>query len=153
MAAWCQARCRVWFLVAAVLGLTRPREVGTFVLFPEVRQNPQWDTHFLPSGQRPYKQTNLPLMAKTAYYHTIEAKKKEIRNIRHIKSISTIVQRVALLKMMQHQQELEQQNCNLNCVHCRITGIFFFVTFTIFLFFSILQKKGKSKGYPLDTIT
>ena len=38
VAAWCQARWRVWFPVVAVLGLTRPREVGTFVLFPDVRQ-------------------------------------------------------------------------------------------------------------------
>ena len=29
-----------------------------FVLFPDVSQNPLWDTHFLPSGRRPYKQTN-----------------------------------------------------------------------------------------------
>ena len=41
---------------AAMLGLTRPRKVGTFVLFPDVRQNPLWDTHFLPSGRRPFKQ-------------------------------------------------------------------------------------------------
>ena len=40
VAAWCQARRQVRFLVAAVLGLTWPREVGTFVLFPDVRQNP-----------------------------------------------------------------------------------------------------------------
>ena len=38
MAAWCQAGCPVRFLAAAVLGLTQPREVGTFVLFLEVRQ-------------------------------------------------------------------------------------------------------------------
>ena len=41
-----------------MLGLPRPREVGMFVLFPDVRQNPLWDTHFLPSGRRPLKQTN-----------------------------------------------------------------------------------------------
>ena len=41
-----------------VLGLTQPRKVGMFVLFPDVRQNPLWDTHFLPSGRRPLKQTN-----------------------------------------------------------------------------------------------
>ena len=40
LAAWCQARCRVRFLAAAILGLTWPGEVGTFVLFPDVRQNP-----------------------------------------------------------------------------------------------------------------
>ena len=40
VAAWCWARRRVRFLVAVVLGLTWPREVGTFVLFPDVRQNP-----------------------------------------------------------------------------------------------------------------
>ena len=58
VAAWWRARRRVRISAAAVLGLTRPREVGTFVLFPDVRQNPLWDTHFLPSGRRPYKQTN-----------------------------------------------------------------------------------------------
>jgi len=40
VAAWCQARRQVRFLVAVVLGLTRPREVGMFVLFPVVWQNP-----------------------------------------------------------------------------------------------------------------
>ena len=39
VAAWCRARRRVRFPAAVVLGLTRPREVGTFVLFPDVRQN------------------------------------------------------------------------------------------------------------------
>ena len=39
VAAWCPARRWVQFLVAAVLGLTRPREVERFVLFPDVRQN------------------------------------------------------------------------------------------------------------------
>ena len=33
VAVWCQA------LAAVMLGLTRPREVGTFALFPGVRQN------------------------------------------------------------------------------------------------------------------
>ena len=56
VAAWWRARRRVRISAAAVLGLTRPREVGTFVLFPDVRQNPLWDTHFLPLGRRPYKQ-------------------------------------------------------------------------------------------------
>ena len=32
VAAWCQARHQVQFLAATVLGLTRPREIGTFVL-------------------------------------------------------------------------------------------------------------------------
>ena len=36
----CWARRWVRSPAAAVLGLTRPREVGTFVLFPDVRQNP-----------------------------------------------------------------------------------------------------------------
>ena len=40
MAAWCQARCRVQFLAATVLGLTWPREAGIFILYPDVRQNP-----------------------------------------------------------------------------------------------------------------
>ena len=40
MAAWCQARRQVRFLAAAMLGLTWPREVGMFVLFLDVRQNP-----------------------------------------------------------------------------------------------------------------
>ena len=39
VAARCRARCRVHFPAAAMLGLTRPRDVGTFVLFPDVRQN------------------------------------------------------------------------------------------------------------------
>ena len=33
VAAWCRFRCRVRFPAAAMLGLTWPREVGTFVLF------------------------------------------------------------------------------------------------------------------------
>ena len=68
-----------------------------------------------------------------------------------ISFISMIVQRVALLKMMQHQQELEQQNCNLNCVHCRITGIFFFVTFTIFSFF-LAEKRVNQKVIHLTQL-
>ena len=40
VAAWCRARRRVRSPAAAVLGLTWPREVGTFVLFPDMRQNP-----------------------------------------------------------------------------------------------------------------
>ena len=40
MAAWCLARRQVRSPAAAVLGFTRPREVGTFVLFPDMRQNP-----------------------------------------------------------------------------------------------------------------
>ena len=40
VAARCQARRRVRSPAAKVLGLTRPREVGTFVLFPDMRQNP-----------------------------------------------------------------------------------------------------------------
>ena len=46
---------QVRYPAAAVLRLTWPREVGTFVLFPDVRQNPLWDTHFLPSRRRPFK--------------------------------------------------------------------------------------------------
>ena len=34
------ARRRVRYPAAAVLGLTQPREVGMFVLFSDVRQNP-----------------------------------------------------------------------------------------------------------------
>ena len=51
VAAWSQPRCRAQFLAAAVLGLTQPREVGMFVLLPEIRQN----THFLPLGRLPFK--------------------------------------------------------------------------------------------------
>ena len=40
VAASCHARRQVWFPAAAVLGLTWPREVGTIVLFPDVRQKP-----------------------------------------------------------------------------------------------------------------
>ena len=39
MAAWFQAKCQVQFLAAGVLGLTRSREVGTFVLILDVKQN------------------------------------------------------------------------------------------------------------------
>ena len=39
VAAWCGARRRVQFPAAAMLGLTQPREVGTFGLFPDERQN------------------------------------------------------------------------------------------------------------------
>ena len=40
MAAWCLARRQVRSPAAAVLGLTWLREVVTFVLFPDVSQNP-----------------------------------------------------------------------------------------------------------------
>ena len=41
IADWCEARCQVPFLAAAVLGLTWPtEEVGTFALRLDMRQNP-----------------------------------------------------------------------------------------------------------------
>ena len=40
VAAWYGASRQVQYLAAEVLGLTRPREVETFVLFLDVRQNP-----------------------------------------------------------------------------------------------------------------
>ena len=39
VAAWCRARHQVQSPAAAVLGLTGPREVGMFVLFPDLWQN------------------------------------------------------------------------------------------------------------------
>ena len=51
VATCCQAMCRVRFPAAVVLGLTQPREVGMFVLFLDVRQNPEWVTHFRSFGK------------------------------------------------------------------------------------------------------
>ena len=40
VATWCQARRQVQFPTAMALGLTGPREIEMFVLFPDVKQNP-----------------------------------------------------------------------------------------------------------------
>ena len=58
IAPWCWARCQVQYLAPMVLGLTWPREAGTFVLFPDVRKNPKWDTHFFSSKRCPFKENN-----------------------------------------------------------------------------------------------
>ena len=54
VAAWCWTRHRIRFPVAAMLGLTRPREVGTFVLFLDVGI----PTSFLREGIHSKKQTS-----------------------------------------------------------------------------------------------